>query len=71
MKLLVVSAERRIVVGSHGEASTPVGEPEGVGYRRLRGDFSRWTEGHTLRALYRPKAGADGPIAPAGAHRVQ
>ena len=69
--VLVVSAERRIVVGSHGEASTPVGAPEGVGYRSLRGDFSRWTEGRTLRAIYRPKAGAGGPIAPAGAHRVQ
>jgi len=53
--VLVVSPEQRILVGSHGAASTPVGAPEGVGYRRARGDLSRWTEGRTLRATYRPR----------------
>ena len=57
----VVSTEQKILIGSHGMASTPEGAPVGVGYRRLRGDFSRWTAGRALRAIYRPDAtrGAD------------
>jgi len=61
--VLVVSARERILVGSHGLASTPAGAAQGVGYRRLQGDFSRWTAGRALRAIYRPKAGP-APSAP-------
>jgi cell wall-associated NlpC family hydrolase len=77
--VLVVSAEQQILIGSHGMASTPEGAPEGVGYRRLRGDFSRWTAGRTLRAIYRPKAsrgaGTDradmAAESPGAAHEIQ
>jgi hypothetical protein len=51
--VIVVSAERKIVVGSHGAESTPSGAPLGVGYRRLLHEWNAWTAGRTLKAVYR------------------
>ena len=51
--VIVVSAKRRIVVGSHGAESTPKGAPTGVGYRRLLRGWTQWTAGRRLRAIYR------------------
>lgn len=51
--VIVVSALQRIVVGSHGDESTPPQSPTGAGYRRLLEGWNRWTAGRTLRAIYR------------------
>jgi hypothetical protein len=52
--VMVVSAKRKIVVGSHGAESTPPGAPTGVGYRRLLKDWDKWTAERSLKAIYRP-----------------
>ena len=54
--VVVVSVERRIVVGSHGRESTPDGVRPGAGYRRLLRGWEHWTKGRTLQAIYRMKA---------------
>lgn len=51
--VMVVSSDQKIVIGSHGDESTPLGAPTGVGYRRLLTDWSQWTAGRTLKAIYR------------------
>lgn len=53
--MIVASANHRIVVGSHGDASTPPGAVPGVGYRKLLKGWDQWTEGRTLKAVYRAK----------------
>lgn len=58
--VMVVSTSQKIVVGSHGTESTPEGAPGGVGYRRLLGGWTSWTEGRTLKAIYRLKQTAPG-----------
>jgi len=55
--VIVVSAEEKIVVGSHFFKSTPSGAPTGVGYRKLLGGWDHWTDNRTLRAVYRVKNG--------------
>lgn len=50
---MVVSVNQKIVIGSHGDESTPLGAPTGVGYRRLLTDWNQWTAGRTLKAIYR------------------
>jgi hypothetical protein len=57
--VIVVSAERKIVVGSHGAESTPRGAPLGVGYRQLLHDWNAWTAGRTLKAVYRLRQGLE------------
>ena len=51
--VIAVSAEQRLVIGSHGRGSTPEGGVSGVGYRTLPDGFGCWTKGRTLRAIYR------------------
>ncbi len=51
--VIVVSTERRVVIGSHGRESTPEDGITGVGYRALPDGFERWTLDRTLRAVYR------------------
>lgn len=51
--VLVVSADRKIVVGSHGRESTPSGGKIGVGYRKLLQGWEWWTNGRPLQAVYR------------------
>jgi len=51
--VMVVSAKKKIVVGSHGNESTPRGAPTGVGYRMLLHEWDQWTAGRRLRAIYR------------------
>lgn len=53
--VIVVSAKRKIVVGSHGAESTPDGATTGVGYRQLLDGWAQWTAGRSLRAIYRWK----------------
>lgn len=51
--VIVVSCRQRIVVSSHFHESTPPGAPTGAGYRKLLNGWGHWTEGRTLRAVYR------------------
>lgn len=52
--VIVVSSEKRIVVGSHGRISTPTDASAGVGYRKLlHPQWNLWTGGRRLRAVYR------------------
>lgn len=51
--VIVVSADRKIVVGSHGRESTPHGGETGTGYRKLLQSWTHWTNGRTLQATYR------------------
>ena len=51
--VMVVSVNQKIIIGSHGDESTPIGAPTGVGYRRLLTDWNQWTAGRTLKAIYR------------------
>lgn len=55
--VIVVSAEEKIVVGSHFFKSTPSGAPTGAGYRKLLNGWNHWTDNRTLRAVYRVKDG--------------
>jgi hypothetical protein len=57
--VIVVSVNQKIVIGSHGDESTPPGAPTGVGYRRLLNDWGHWTAGRTLKAIYRLKKAQD------------
>jgi hypothetical protein len=57
--VIVVSVNQKIVIGSHGDESTPTGAPTGVGYRRLLTDWGHWTAGRTLKAIYRLKKAQD------------
>ncbi len=57
--VIVVSVDRRIVVGSHGRESTPPGGKMGAGYRRLLRGWEHWTNGRTLRATYRLSSAFD------------
>lgn len=51
--VIVVSADQKIVVGSHGRESTPNGGKTGAGYRKMLQGWERWTNGRTLQAVYR------------------
>ena len=53
--VIVLSADEKIVVGSHFYRSTPTGAPTGAGYRRLLNGWDHWTANRTLRAVYRIK----------------
>ena len=53
--VIVLSVERKLVVGSHGRESTPEGGSTGVGYRRLLQGWEQWTHERLLRATYRLK----------------
>jgi len=55
--VIVVSADEKIVVGSHFYKSTPTGAPTGAGYRKLLSGWVQWTDHRTLRAVYRIKNG--------------
>jgi len=51
--VLVVSVQRKIVIGSHGFESTSRGATTCVEYRRILGSWRNWTAGGTLQAIYR------------------
>ncbi len=51
--VLVVSVQKKIVIGSHGFEFTPGGTSTGVGYRGILGSWQNWTAGRTLQAIYR------------------
>lgn len=52
--VIVVSADKKIVVGSHGRGeSSPHHAPTGAGYRRLTNGWDNWTMDRTLKAVYR------------------
>lgn len=51
--VIVVSADQKIVVGSHGRESTPRGGETGTGYRKLLQGWAHWTNERTLQATYR------------------
>jgi len=51
--VMVVSTKRKIVIGSHGDESTPRGAPTGVGYRMLKHEWDKWTACRRLKAIYR------------------
>ena len=53
--VIVLSVERKIVIGSHGRESTPEGGATGAGYRRLLQAWEHWTHERMLRATYRIK----------------